>query len=132
MSGTDIAVYPIHLGLGATVEIEPVFTGAMDWYESYTDRHDDDGAEGRMVTMHSFTESWSMWEMHPHGTEVVLCTTGSITLQQEKPDGSQASVTLGPGQYVINEPGTWHTADIENEATVLFITAGMGTQHRPR
>ena len=132
MNGTDIAVYPIHLGLGATAEIEPVFTGAMDWYESYTDRHDDDGAEGRMVTMHSFTESWSMWEMHPHGTEVVLCTTGSITLQQEKPDGSQASVTLGPGQYVINEPGTWHTADIENEATVLFITAGMGTQHRPR
>ncbi len=132
MSGTDIAVYPIHLGLGATAEIEPVFTGAMDWYESYTDRHDDDGAEGRMVTMHSFTESWSMWEMHPHGTEVVLCTTGSITLQQEKPDGSQASVTLGPGQYVINELGTWHTADIENEATVLFITAGMGTQHRPR
>jgi hypothetical protein len=37
-----------------------------------------------------------------------------------------------PGQYAINEPGTWHTADVTGETTALFITAGLGTQHRPR
>jgi hypothetical protein len=31
-----------------------------------------------------------------------------------------------------NEPGTWHSANVVGEATALFITAGMGTQHRPR
>jgi len=41
-------------------------------------------------------------------------------------------VTLRPGHYAINDAGTWHTADVESEATALFITAGMGTQHRPR
>ncbi len=82
--------------------------------------------------MHTFTESWGMWEKHPQGSEVVLCTSGAITLHQERADGSVSTITLHPGQYVVNEPGIWHTADVENEATVLFITAGMGTEHRPR
>jgi quercetin dioxygenase-like cupin family protein len=62
----------------------------------------------------------------------VLCTSGSITLHQEHPDGSTATVTLEPGQYVINPPGVWHTADIEDKATAVFITAGAGTEIRPR
>jgi hypothetical protein len=55
-----------------------------------------------------------------------------MILHQEKPDGTRATVTLEAGQYAINEPGTWHTADIEQEATALFITSGLGTEHRPR
>ena len=132
MAGTDIATHPIHLGLGATALVEPVFTGSMDWYERYVERHADDGAEGRLVGMHTFTESWNMWEMHPKGSEVVLCVSGAITLHQETADGARASVDLQPGQYAINEPGTWHTADVASEATVLFVTAGLGTEHRPR
>ena len=131
MSGVDLSVHPLHLGLGATAEVEPPFTG-MEWYAAYGERHSADGREGRLVVMHSFKESWPTWEMHPMGHEVVVCTSGSITLHQEKPDGSKATVTLTPGQCVINEPGTWHTADVESEATALFITAGMGTQIRPR
>jgi mannose-6-phosphate isomerase-like protein (cupin superfamily) len=79
-----------------------------------------------------FTESWPMWEMHPHGAEVVICTAGEITVHQEKPDGSKVTLTIGPGECAINEPGTWHTADVEREATALFITPGLGTEHRPR
>jgi quercetin dioxygenase-like cupin family protein len=82
--------------------------------------------------MHRFTESWPSWEMHPLGDEVVICTAGQMTLIQEFPDGSTAIVTLGAGEYVINPPGVWHTADIDGEATALFITAGLGTEHRPR
>jgi quercetin dioxygenase-like cupin family protein len=123
---------PIHLGLGATAEIEPAFTGEMSWYSGYVDRHAADGVEGRLVTMHVFTESWDMWEMHPMGSEVVLCVAGRLTLHQEDADGSTASATLEAGQYVINAPGTWHTADVEVTATALFITAGVGTEHRAR
>ena len=32
MTATNINVHPIHLGLGATAEIEPEFTGGMEWY----------------------------------------------------------------------------------------------------
>lgn len=127
-----LSTRPLHLGLGATAVVEPRFTGEMAWYEAYTSRHAADGAEGRLVSMHTFSESWSMWEMHPLGSEVVLCTAGAMTLHQEGADGSHATVTLRAGEYAINEPGTWHTADVEGEATALFITAGLDTRHQPR
>lgn len=132
MSATNITVHPIHLGLGATAIVEPEFTGAMEWYGAYSARHADDGPEGRLVTMHTFTESWDVWEMHPVGAEVVLCTAGTITLHQEHADGSTDAVTLAAGEYAINPAGTWHTADVTATATALFITAGEGTDHRPR
>ncbi len=132
MSVNDINVHPIHLGLGATAQVEPEFTGDPAWYGAYGERHADDGAEGRIVSMFTFTEPWDTWEVHPHGHEVVLCTAGTMTLHQEHADGSTATVTLRPGEYAINEPGTWHTADVDGEATAVFITAGQGTELRPR
>ena len=124
--------HPLHLGLGATAAVQPEFTGDMAWYEAYGARHGADGNEGRLVSFHSFRESWDSWEMHPEGDEVVLCLSGAMTLHQEMRDGTTATVTISAGEYVINPPGCWHTADIEGEATALFITAGLGTQHRGR
>lgn len=122
---------PLHLGLGARAEVQPDFTG-MAWYADYSDRTAADGAEGRLVTMSRFTESWTSWEMHPAGDEVVICLSGEMTLHQELADGGRSVVTIGPGDYAINPPGAWHTADIDGEATALFITVGMSTEHRPR
>lgn len=121
----------IHLGLGATAVPQPPFDG-MAWYEGYGARHDADGAEGRLVSMYDFASSWDSWEMHPAGDEVVICVAGTMTLTQEFPDGSIDTVVLGPGDYAINPPGVWHTADIDSAASAIFITAGEGTQHRPR
>ena len=129
---TNINIHPVHLGLGATAEVEPEFSGDESWYAGYVDRHMEDGIEGRLVAMHTFDAPWDMWEMHPSGSEVVLCLAGTMTLHQEHPDGSVATVALCAGEYVINPPGTWHTADVESSATALFITAGTGTEHRPR
>jgi mannose-6-phosphate isomerase-like protein (cupin superfamily) len=128
----SLETYPVHLGRGATAVIQPEFTGTMDWYAAYSARHATDGAEGRIVALYSFNAPWPMWEMHPLGAELVVCTAGTMTLHQELPDGSKRTVVLGAGQYAINEPGTWHTADVEGSATALFITAGAGTEHRPR
>lgn len=122
---------PIHLGLGAKAEVQPDFTG-MEWYADYGARTAADGTEGRLVSYYRFTESWESWEMHPAGDEVVICTSGTITLHQQLPDGSNHAITLNAGDYAINPPGVWHTADIDGEATTLFITAGMGTEHRLR
>jgi quercetin dioxygenase-like cupin family protein len=131
-NATDAYKHPIHLGLGACAEVEPLFTGGMDWYQGYGERHAADGIEGRLVSMHAFDESWDVWEMHPKGSEVVICTAGAMTLLQEQADGSVLPVILVPGQYAINPPGIWHTADIEVSATAVFITAGWGTEHRAR
>jgi len=126
---------PIHLGLGATAEPQPAFAhdgNPLDWYEDYSRRTESDGVEGRLVASFTFTESWPMWEMHPNGAEVVICTGGRMTLHQELADGTAKSVTIEQGQYAINPPGAWHTADIDGEASAVFITPGLGTRHRPR
>ena len=122
---------PAHLGRGGTATAEPAFTDES-WYAAYAARHAADGIEGRLVSQYDFAESWTMWEVHPHGAELVICTAGTLTLHQEHADGTTDTVTLAPGDYAINPPGTWHTADVAGEATALFITPGMDTDHRPR
>jgi mannose-6-phosphate isomerase-like protein (cupin superfamily) len=121
----------IHLGLGATAEAQPAFTG-MDWYEAYGVRTAADGTEGRLVSLYRFTEDWTSWEMHPAGAEVVLCVAGAMTVVQEQADGTTLETVLAPGDYAINAPGVWHTANVQSEATAVFITAGEGTEHRTR
>ncbi len=126
-----LASTPFHLGLGATAEPLDGFDSSPAWYGRYSEMTAGDGAEGRLVSMHTFTENWDGWEMHPSGHELVVCTAGEIELVQER-DGVLSTVRLSEGEAAVNEPGVWHTANIAGTATVLFITAGMGTQARPR
>lgn len=132
MKPADIRKHPIHLGLGATAMAEPAFDGTMAWYEAYEARHAADGAEGRLVSLFSFAEPWGSWEMHPYGEEVVVCVSGALILHHETPDGTRTKIALKPGEYAINPRGVWHTADTDQKTTALFITAGQGTEHRPR
>jgi quercetin dioxygenase-like cupin family protein len=127
----NLQTHPVHLGLGARVVPQEQFTGDMDWYKRYEARTSSDGVEGRLVSMHRYTESWESWEVHPRGEELVLCIEGTIELHQEIDERIQ-SVVLNPGEAVINPPGVWHTADVDGGATVLIITAGVGTQNRSR
>jgi quercetin dioxygenase-like cupin family protein len=126
-----LETHPIHLGLGGKAGSQPAFTG-IDWYEEYGRRTTADGIEGRLVSMCTFDASWNSWERHPAGDEVVVCVAGAIRIVQERDDGSTETTELQAGEYAINPPGVWHTADIDGSATCVFITAGMGTDHRPR
>ena len=127
----DIRRFPVHLGPGARAVPQPEYTGP-EWYEDYAERIAPDGIEGRLVAMHTFTSNWSTWEVHPAGEEVVLCVDGEITVMQELPEGRFHSETLSAGEYLVNPAGVWHTADVPERATVLFITPGIGTQNRDR
>ncbi|WP_156840730.1 cupin domain-containing protein [Novosphingobium aquimarinum] len=130
-SARDIRQFPVHLGLGATTVAQPEFTGGA-WYEAYAERHGADGAEGRLVAMHTFTSDWTTWEIHPEGEELVLCIAGQITILQELAEGQVHSETIGAGEYLVNPAGVWHTADVAERATVLFVTPGLGTENRER
>ena len=134
MTARSLETYPIHLGRGGSAVPEPEFPRddrAMQWYIDYGARHADDGEDGRLVSCYRFTEDWPGWEMHPAGAEVVVCVAGEMTLIQEI-GGEQVRTTLGPGEYAINPPGVWHTADVADHATGFFITCGAGTEGRPR
>lgn len=130
-TGKKLADEPLHLGLNATAYSLSKITG-MEWYEKYSKDTEADGNEGRLVSCHTFSESWDMWEMHPEGEECVICTHGEITLHQDDGKSGVQTTVLKSGEYAVNPKGVWHTADCSAPCTVIFITPGRGTQHKPR
>src|SRR5690606_21373403 len=73
MTARKLETHPIHLGRGGTAVPQSEFPRderAMQWYEDYGARHDDDGEDGRLISCFRFTEDWAGWEMHPAGAEV--------------------------------------------------------------
>ncbi len=87
--------------------------------------------QGRLVTAFSFDKDWDSWEMHPEGEEVVLLLSGSVNFILDR-DGAESTVALRePGAFVIVPRGAWHRALAREPVSMLFITAGRGTQHRP-
>jgi len=127
----DLSRFPVHLGSGAAIERLPEFDGTPQWYERYGADHEADGVDGRLVALHRFDASWDSWEMHPNGEELVACVAGRITLHQEI-DGDDRTAVLEAGEAIVNPTGVWHTADVDGSAIALFITAGVGTEVRPR
>jgi mannose-6-phosphate isomerase-like protein (cupin superfamily) len=127
----DLASTFIHLGLGATATPLPDFQWTPEYLEEYGRRFAADGDEGRLVVVNRQAETWSQWERHPAGEEVVFLMSGRVDLIQEI-DGENRRVELHPGMAVVNPPGVWHTADVHEPGDGLFITPGRGTEHRPR
>ena len=121
----------VHLGLGSQTIPLPDFSWDAEYLADYDRRFSTDGAEGRLVTLGEHRESWTTWERHPAGEELVVVLSGRVDLIQEV-DGTERRIELGPGQAVVNPPGVWHTSDVREPGESLFITPGKGTEHRPR
>jgi oxalate decarboxylase/phosphoglucose isomerase-like protein (cupin superfamily) len=87
--------------------------------------------QGRLMSAFTFSESWAMWERHPAGEELVMLLAGSATLVLEEA-GQERSIPLSrAGSYVLVPRNVWHTARTTVPATLLFLTPGAGTEHRP-
>ena len=121
----------IHLGLGARATPLRDFTWDPAYLQSYMERFASDGDEGRLVGLFHQTESWSTWERHPAGEEIVLLLSGRADLLQEI-DGEERRIALRPGQAVVNPTGVWHTADVHEPGDVRTVPPGRGTDHKPR
>jgi quercetin dioxygenase-like cupin family protein len=131
IGGFDLSKTHVHLGpQGRAVPI-PNFEWSTEFLEYYASEFALDGKEGRLVMIGSSATSWSFWERHPAGSELVVVISGRTTLIQEYRQHEQ-HITLGPGEAAINPPGIWHTSDVIDSGEVLFITPGIGTEHRPR
>jgi len=85
-----------------------------------------------LVTTFSFDIDWNSWEIHPNGDEIVVMLHGAADLILETPDGEVVVEVRQPGEYAFVPKATWHTANVHQPTTMLFITAGEGTQNRAR
>ncbi|MGW0786188.1 cupin domain-containing protein [Streptomyces sp. NPDC002913] len=127
----DLRTTPVHLGLGSRAKPVEGFAWDPDVLRAYSDAVAADGAEGRMVTIFDGDGLDDQWERHPAGDELVVCLSGSVTVTRDV-DGVPDRVVLGQGEATVNPAGTWHAVDMAGPASILTITAGLGTDHRPR
>lgn len=119
----------IHLGPNGTAVPLPVTS--TFWEELASGAFSDLGP-GRLVSTYNFTENWGNWEKHPSGEELVILLAGAMDLVLSMNGQEQRTSLTTPGQFLIIPRDTWHTATIPQRALVTFVTAGEGTQHRPR
>jgi quercetin dioxygenase-like cupin family protein len=126
----DLGSTYLHLGLGATVTPLPDFEWSPSYLESYERRFESDGIEGRLVTVSPETTTWTHWERHPAGEEVVYLLSGRVDIVQDH-DGTEMTIPLRAGEAMINPKGVWHRGVVHEPGSALFITPGLGTEHRP-
>ncbi|VXB61374.1 Cupin [Pseudomonas sp. 8BK] len=86
---------------------------------------------GRLMSAFSFSANWPSWERHPAGEELVMLLSGSAVLLLEEADGERELLLDTVGSYVLVPQGVWHTARTTQPTTLLFLTPGAGTEHRP-
>lgn len=87
--------------------------------------------QGRLMSAFSFSADWPSWERHPAGEELVMLLSGSALLLLEEAGGERALRLDHVGSYVLVPQGVWHTAKTTQPTTLLFLTPGVGTEHRP-
>ena len=87
--------------------------------------------QGRLMSAYTFAEPWAMWERHLAGEELVMLLSGAATLVLEESQGEREVHLATVGSYVLVPRGVWHTARTTVPTTMLFLTPGAGTEHRP-
>jgi len=127
----DLSKTPIHLGSAADAAPIPGFSFDPSSFESYVADHTSPAAPGRLVMVESSPVTWTTWEMHPEGDEVVVVLEGRGEFIQQI-DGEEQRIRVEPGSTLINPQGVWHTADVEAPIRALYITPCPGTTHKER
>ena len=108
-----------------------VLAGGKEFWEKLMQGGYGDFKNEYLVTTSTFSEDWPSWENHVNGDEIVFLLSGNVEFFLELPEGTSSVVVDKPGDYVRVPRNTWHTAKTRVETSMLFITAGEGTQVRP-
>ncbi len=122
---------PIHLS--GSLQAIPVtsFEFTPDGFETYMAAQCSAEDPGRIVMIEHSPADWAMWERHTAGDEVVILISGTARFIQEI-DGEAVEQIVSSGQAIINPAGVWHTADVAEPFSAVYLTPCPGTEHRPR
>jgi quercetin dioxygenase-like cupin family protein len=84
-----------------------------------------------LVSSYQFSADWPNWELHPNGDEIIILLSGQTELILQTEEGDISLKLSRQGEYVLVPRNVWHRAKTAHLCTLLFITPGEGTQHRP-
>ena len=134
----DLSKTPIHLNsiAGAESPAMPLKIFGFDGpvFQTYIDQHCKSGP-GRLLMIESSNVNWPIWECHTLGDEIIIVLEGKGTFIQEigsETGSEQRRIPISKGVAVINPQGVWHTADIDEPVSALYITPTAATEHRER
>jgi uncharacterized cupin superfamily protein len=127
----DLSSTFVHLGAGASAVPLPGFAWTTEYLRGYLLRFAREHDEQRLVGIVALEETWTHWECHVGGDELVVQLSGRSAIVQDV-DGEHRAVPLEPGQAMVNPKGIWHTSDVYEPGRSLFVAAGRQTKYRPR
>jgi len=121
--GRDTVVH-LNGDLAATpLAVDPSF-----WTHSAANRHE--LTQGRILSAFDYTTTWSWWERHPVGDELLFLISGDVDFHLDDAAGPRM-VPLRPGQAAIVPEGAWHRAVVRCASRLLFVTPTPArTEHR--
>lgn len=82
-----------------------------------------------LIAEHAFNANWTTWERHPAGDELVVLLSGYAELVLRTDAGDTSVKLQASGEYLIVPRNTWHTARVPEQARMLFVTPGEGTEN---
>jgi mannose-6-phosphate isomerase-like protein (cupin superfamily) len=126
-----------YLLLEADGNAVPLPGGDEFWRQLMSGKPEDQGIQrlmesehGRLLSVIERDADWVNWEMHPAGDEILMVLKGEMTLVFE--EGTEERLEkLTAGRLAVVPKGVWHTARLDGPVTLLALTDGMGTEHRP-
>jgi uncharacterized cupin superfamily protein len=130
-SGIALDTIPVHFAASGRASAVAGFTFDPAGFEAYIAANTSASDSGRLVFVERSAEPWGMWECHRAGDELVIIIAGVAVFIQEV-DGVAVQTRVTAGQAVLNPAGTWHTADVEEPFTAIYLTPCPATEHRPR
>jgi mannose-6-phosphate isomerase-like protein (cupin superfamily) len=128
--GFDLASTYVHIGDDARATPVVDFQWTPEFLDAYVERFAADAPTAQLVCITPQTETWTSWERHPSGDEVVVLLSGRVDVVQDTDDGD-VTISLRAGEAMVNPRNVWHRSIVHEPGNALFITPGMGTEHRP-
>jgi mannose-6-phosphate isomerase-like protein (cupin superfamily) len=78
-------------------------------------------ADGRLLSIFDYDTTWTWWERHPVGEELVLVLSGQVVFQLDDARGAR-EVALQQGESTLVPEGAWHRAVVVDPVRLLFVT----------
>lgn len=113
------------------IEVTPTF-----WQELMADDARSPGAKrvveghGWLMMRFAMTSSPGHWEMHPMGDEILVLQAGRLDVVFDEVGGLRV-VALQAGETCVVPRGVWHRQVVHSASSLIAITFGEGTRHRP-
>jgi len=124
----ELASHYLRLKPDSSIE---VLTGGDEFWKQLMQGELGDFRHEYLVVTTTFCGDWPSWENHVNGDEIVFLLSGKVEFLLEHDEDITSVIIDKPGHYVFVPRNTWHTAKTSVDTTMLFITAGDGTQLRP-